>query len=366
MAPFALGSATNGDLAPQELSAKEKIAIERLAIAFLEKYDAPGLSVAFAKDGRIVYSGAFGLADSDHDTPLTARHRFRVASVSKPITSVTIMRLLEEGKLSLADRVFGTGGILGRTFGAQPYGAHVEEITLEHLLTHTAGGWGNGGPDPDPMFSNRRMNHSELISWTLDTIPIRNKPGEKFAYSNFGYCVLGRVIEKLTGVSYADAVRAKVLHPCGINSMEIAGDRLEDRKPMEVVYSGQEGEDPYRMKVARMDAHGGWIATASDLVRFLLRVDGYPTVPDILKPETVTVMSTTSAANIGYAKGWMVNKQDNRWHNGSLPGTATVIVRTSGGLCWAGLTNTRRPRSKIDLDLDRLMWKMLGEMKNEK
>jgi CubicO group peptidase (beta-lactamase class C family) len=339
----------------------EQKAMEDAAVEFMGKHQVPGLSVAIAKDGKLAYVEAFGMADTAGEK-LTSSHRFRIASVSKPITAVAIMGLVEQGKLALSDRVFGDGGVLGRDFGTPPYKPHVEEITIEHLLTHTAGGWDNGGPDPDPMFTHPRMDHAHLISWTLDNLPIRHAPGEHHSYSNFGFCLLGRVIEKRAGEGYAAYVRDKVLKRCDVSGMEIAGNTLADRRPGEVVYYGQQGENPYGMQVARMDAHGGWIATPSELVRFLVHVDGFPTKPDILKAETLRVMTTGSSANPGYAKGWIVNKQNNWWHNGSLPGTITLMVRTSGGFCWAALTNTRQPQSRMDLDLDRLVWNMVGKV----
>ncbi len=345
-----------GDFIPAE-----KREMQEMATDLMAKNDVPALSVAIAKDDRLVYAEAFGTADGK-DEKLTPGHRFRIASVSKPVTSVAAMGLIERGKLRLSDRVFGKGAVLGTDFGKSPYGLHVEAVTIEHLLTHTAGGWSNSGPDPDPMFTHPRMNHAALISWTLDNLPLHDAPGAKHAYSNFGFCVLGRVIEKITGTGYAEYVRKEVLIPCGIRAMEIAGNTLADRKPMEVVYHGQGNENPYGMQVARMDAHGGWIATPSDLVRLLVRVDGFPGKRDILKPETIKVMTTGSTTNPGYAKGWIVNRQNNWWHNGSLPGTITLMVRTSGGMCWAALTNTRKPGSRLSGDLDRLVWNMVGKV----
>ena len=331
------------------------------AEAFMAEYGVPGLSVAIARNDNLVYVEAFGMADTRGEK-LTPRHVFRIASVSKPLTSVAVMRLVERGKLDLSEHVFGKGSVLGADFGAPPYGPHVEDVTVDHLLTHTAGGWNNGGPDPDPMFTNPRMGHRDLIAWTLDNIPLRHAPGEQYAYSNFGYCLLGRVLETRGGVGYALFVRDNVLRQCGITGMEIAGNTARDRRPMEVAYIGQGGENPYNMQVERMDAHGGWTATPTDLVRLLVRVDGFGGKGDILKPETLRRMTAAPAVNPGYARGWMVNRPNNWWHNGSLPGTTTLMVRTSGGLCWAALTNTRRPQSNMALDLDRLIWKMVGKV----
>jgi CubicO group peptidase (beta-lactamase class C family) len=331
--------------------------MRRLATAFMTNHHVPGFSIAIAKDDRLVFTDSLGFADVEKKTPVTPQHLFRIASVSKPFTSVTIFSLVEAGKLRLTDSVFGTDSILGTDFGRPPFRPFVADVTVQHLLTHTAGGWQND--NTDPMFSNPRMDHRALINWTIQNLPLTNAPGTHYAYSNFGYCVLGRVIEKVTRKPYAAAVEQEVLSRCGITAMRIAGNTLDDRAKNEVVYYGQGTENPYGMQVTRMDSHGGWLASPTDLVRFLVHVDGFPARPDILQGTTLDVMTTASEANTGYAKGWAVNKANNWWHNGSLPGTTTIMVRTSGGFCWAALTNTRHPNSTMGADLDALMWNIV-------
>ena len=214
------------------------------------------------------------------------------------------------------------------------------------------------------MFINLLMDQQQLIEWTLASLPLADEPGTTYAYSNFGYCVLGRVIENLTGKPYDVAVRDAVLAPCGIVDMDVAGNTLAERQPWEVVYYAQ-GDDisPYAMNVSRMDSHGGWIARPMDLVRFLTKVDG-STSHQLLRPGTIKAMTTPTAANPNYAKGWAVNPQNNWWHTGSLPGTATEIVRTSSRFCWAVLTNTRVPNSNMFADLDALPWKMAQQVRS--
>jgi hypothetical protein len=129
-----------------------------------------------------------------------------------------------------------------------------------------------------------------------------------------------------------------------------------------VVYYDQNGENPYGVNVARMDSHGGWLATASDLVRFAVRVDGFADPPDLLAPPTIAMMTTPTAANGAYARGWSVNRHGNWWHTGSLPGTTAILVRTARGLCWAALLNSRRRRSEIPGALDRMMWEMADKV----
>ena len=254
-------------------------------------FNVPGMSVAIAVQGRMLYEQAFGLADRSHNQVVTPPQLFRIASVTKPITSVAIFSLVENGSLRTSDLVFGPQGIFQHEFcptAKQPY---LEDLRVEHLLTHTGGGWQND--NTDPMFHNPQMNHRELITWTIANLPLTYPPGTHFAYSNFGYCLLGRVIEKLTGQPYAKYVKDQVLSRCGVSDMQIAGNTLADRAPGEVVYYGQ-SENPYGMNVRRMDSHGGWIASASDLVRFTTHVDGFTTTPNILRPETIAVMTTAS------------------------------------------------------------------------
>jgi hypothetical protein len=103
-----------------------------------------------------------------------------------------------------------------------------------------------------------------------------------------------------------------------------------------------------------MDSHGGWIATAGDLVRFASQL------PKLLKPESIRTL-TTAGVNEGYARGWSVNKVPNWWHGGSLPGTSTIMVHTAKGLCWAGFLNGRK--EGLGGALDRLMWQIGRQLK---
>jgi CubicO group peptidase (beta-lactamase class C family) len=334
-----------------EPSVAEAAAIAGIARKFMEEHEVPGLSVAFAHLGKPSFQAAFGMADEGAGEALTTDHLFRIASISKPLTAVGVFMLIEQGKLKPGDKVLGPSGLLaiGRDV---KLGDGVADITVHHLLTHTCGGWKNDGDDP--MFRHPELDHAELIERTLRDQPLKHAPGDNYAYSNFGYCLLGRVIEKVGGKPYADFMRESVLTPCGIERMKIAGNTLADRLPGEVVYHGRNGEDPYRMNVRRMDAHGGWLASPADLVKFLIRADGSAQPSDLLKAASFKSMMTATKANAGYASGWAVNAVPNRWHGGSLPGTATIAVQTASGLCWAGFANSRS--KDIGGALDRLMW----------
>ncbi len=337
--------------------ANEMQAVDNLVKAYMQSNDVPGLSFAMSRSGKLVLAKTYGMADQEGNEQVAPRHRFRIASVSKPITSATIMRLIQQGKLKLSDKVFGPGALLGTTYGTKAYGDNLKKITVEHLLTHTCGGWDNTGNDP--MFQDKTWSVSTLISKTLDNFPLDNAPGTTYAYSNFGYCLLGRIIEKKTGQNYEDYVQNNILNQCDVSRMEIGGNTLAERKSSEVKYYAP--GNPYNMNVTRMDAHGGWIATPIDLVRFLNRVDRFNTVPDILTTASIDEMTqATSQSNNGYAKGWSVNSSHNYWHNGALPGTISLMVRTNDGFCWSIVINTRPDNDKFASKLDKLMWDIRG------
>ncbi len=342
-----------------EPSEAERAAIDGVVEKVMRDFAVPGLSLAIAAAGKEVFAQGYGEADRNAGEKVTPKSLFRIASLTKPITAVAIFTLVERGKLYLTERVFGRGAVLGVDYG-ETFPRFVNQITVEHLLTHTAGGWPND--KTDPMFGQAGKNQKQLITWVLANQPPKNPPGNLYAYSNFGYCVLGRVIEKISGESYQGFVSNQVLKRCGITEMRIAGNKPADRAPGEVVYY-DDRESPYEMDVARMDSHGGWIATASDLVRFLTHVDGFATVPDILRPDMLRLMTTPSMVKPDYAMGWAVNRANNWWHTGSLPGSTTLMVRTARGLCWAALANGRgKGAGDFAEALDRMMWDVVRKV----
>jgi CubicO group peptidase (beta-lactamase class C family) len=302
--------------------------------AYIAQQSIPGLSIAFTKGERLVFAKGYGAADKSTGEPVTPDSIFRIASISKPVTAVAVMELVEAGKLHLDDTVFGPGAILGTTYGTKPYAANVKQITVRHLASHTSG-WSNDGGDP--MFMNKGFNQAQVIGWMLDNRPLKNGPGKAFEYLNFGFCVLGRVIEKVTGIGYEDYVKQAVLSKCGITRMQIGAEAQANKAPHEVTYYGS---SPYNLLTHRMDAHGGWIATPIDLLRMMVRVDGFTSKADILSPVDETSMDTGSTANPSYALGWGIGPAD-RAHNGAMDGTMGFLVRRDDGISYAVLVNTR-------------------------
>ncbi len=353
-------------------------AVDQLVSAFMTKYKVPGMTMSITKDNHLVYTKAYGMANTSQQQPVNDSSLFRLASDSKQFTSVTIMRLFDQKKISMTDKIFGNGAILGTTYGSQPYGPGITDITVSDLLHHTSGGWSTSGNQynnfNDPMFSNLSMSNAELISWTLNNMPLDTLPNTKFEYSNFGYFLLARVIEKITGEPYEQAVQDLVLTPCGITDMRIAGNTLAERAPNEVVYYNQESQTPYAgLNIHRADGCAGWIASSIDLVKFNTHVNQLNPATDLLSANAYQVMTSTTPVSDGYACGWAVYPdQEGFEHQGSLPGTSsdqafqTMLMSPSnqGNYSFGIVINTRSLDNNYGNDLDNIFWNALPNIKS--
>lgn len=304
----------------------------------------PGMTIAISKNGKMVYKKAYGKSDQEANTVATNDSRFRMASVSKLLTSVAVLKLVQGGSITMNQKVFGTGAILGTTFGTQPYSANVQAVTVSDLLHHTSGGWGNASNDP--AFLDYAWTSKQVFDHTINNIAIA-APGSVFNYSNFNYMVLARIIEKVSGKSFEQFVKDEILTPVGATQTVVAGNSLTDRKPNEVKYYGQ-GTDatwPYdKMNLPRSDGAMGWMGTATDLLRFANAVDSSSTRPDILSGETLKTMATTTANSSGFGFkfgcGWVIEGPEWFWW-GSLPGTFGIVYRNANGICISALSNSR-------------------------
>jgi len=341
--------------------------INSVTTDFMTKHNVVGSSLAIAKNGKLVYAKGFGVMDKNTNEPVQATSLFRIASISKPITSAAIMLMLEKNPALLTSKVFGQNGILGTEYGTQPYSDYVKQITVEQLLTHTAGMTmrKNGN---DPMYNTEHLtdNHTKLIGWVLDSGTIV-QPATEFAYSNFGYTVLGRVIEKLSGQNYESYVKEKILNPIGATGMKIGSGKWSEKSLYEVTYYDNNGETThtyypsrYFYNRRRADAQGGWISSSVDLARFLVHFDGSSSEPDLLSRSTYETMITPSSVYKYYAKGWSVNPgHNNIWHTGGLPGTGAYVINVADGTTAVFLMNSR-----YESNISPMWWKIYHGVKN--
>ena len=367
----------------------ELASFDRVLTDLMRKWGIPGGAIAVVKDGRLVLARGYGYSDAAAKEPVSPDALFRIASVSKPITAVAVLELVEQGRLDLDAKAFAMLPNLTPPAGST-IDPRLDAITIRHLLSHL-GGW-DRDRSYDPMFRPTQIAQAlgttspasaEAVIRYMRGQPLDFTPGERYAYSNFGYAVLGRIIERLTAQSYGSFVKDSVLRPMGISRMQLGRSLAADRLPGEVRYydgaglttsvfpSGGQVPVPYGgFNIEAMDAHGGWVASAIDLARFITAVDGLPTRPDVLRPETITLMTARPAgvwdgSAYHYGAGWLVRPQPgNWWHNGSLPGTSSLIVRTGTGLAWAVLFNARSmvSGSTFEQEVDPAVWQAVGQV----
>jgi CubicO group peptidase (beta-lactamase class C family) len=372
----------NSGYSQTDIGVHQLNSVDSLANLFLKKWHIIGAQIAMSRNEKLIYNRGFGYANLSQQTPVQTNSLFRIASVSKPITSVAVMKLYEQGKIGLDDIVFGSKGILNDQQYSNILDPAVKEITIRMLLQHT-GGW-NRDKSGDPMFetlliSNKMKMASppdaiSIIQYVLANQKLDFSPGTNYSYSNFGFCILGRVIEKISGMTYEDYVIQNILRPNHIDDMVPGRSLPENAVKNEVHYydcqesqlvascfdSSRNVPCPYGgFNIEAMDSHGEWIASAEDLVKFMLGVDKCKSWPDILKPSTVDTMTKHSEHNLNYAMGWEVDENNKWWHNGSLPGTFSEMVRTSNGMTLAILTNswpcTQAEKNEISRDIDLLI-----------
>lgn len=339
----ASGCSKKDELPEPEVKQLDIVAIDDKVDQWLTQNNMPGISLAISKNGKLVYSKGYGWTNVEAKTPVKAESQFRIASVSKLITSVAIMKLLEGGKVKMEDKVFGASGLLGTKYGTQPYKPYLTEVSLSDLLHHTIGGWGQ---DTDPAFFDVKLDVDAVTNWTLDNVALTKKPGSAFAYSNFGYMLLEKIVEKVSGKKYVDFVNDEIWSKVGSKYSAIAGSKQADKLANEAVYYGQGTDIPfvYPMNMGRAAGAMGWLSTANDLLRFATAVDGATTRPDILKSETIKTMTTTTPASVGFGWkfgcGWVVEGDEWFWW-GSLPGSFAILYRNANGICIAATANSR-------------------------
>ena len=360
---------------------------DELLRRFVADNKLPGATLSVTRGGKLVYARGFGWADVEHKQQMQPESLMRIASISKPITAIAILQLADRKLLKLDDRIVD---IL--QLDDQVTDARWRRITIRHCLQHS-GGW-DRSKSFDPMFQSVRFAReqqreppagTEQVIQSMIVRPLDFDPGTQYAYSNFGYCLLGRVIERKTGRAYEEFVKASVLAPLGIRRMRLGKTLKADRAPDEVSYYTKDGRrrpsvvGPHRGEAVpaayggwyleAMDAHGGWIASAVDLVRLASALDD-PATCGILSKESIQTMFSRPAAPLWldenqmprshyYGCGWLVRPVGSRgrlntWHTGSLDGTSTLLVRRQDGLNWCVLFNSRdmpdgtRPAVKID------------------
>ena len=339
---------------------EEMAAFDRTVERFLKRWEIMGASIAIMKDGKLLYCKGFGWADKEQNVPTEVKHIFRIASISKLITATGIMKLYESGKLSLDDKVFGETGILCDSMFSNIKDARIKQITVEHLLRHQGGYSIRAG---DPLFNEvsvaRQLgvqppvSFDDMVRYAAET-RLRYRPGAGNMYSNLGYVVLSKVIEKVSGMPYETFIQDSILHPIGCWDMHIGYSFYEKRYPNEVRYYEPADTEPVELfdgsgqlvprcyggcDLQVLSGAGGWVASPTELMKFITAIDPEDSKPDILQAKTIAYMTETDKAR--YPIGWMQTTVSDDWkRTGSLSGSSAMLKRQHDGFTWVFITNT--------------------------
>lgn len=329
---------------------------------YLLRWEINGAQIAVTRNDSLLYVKGFGWADMEKKQEMQPSNIMRLASVSKLLTAVGVMRLAEVGTLKLSDHVFGPKGILNDTaFTNAIKDQRYLDITVEQLLRHKAGFTTGAG---DPMFSTRYIMMQNRLTTppdnnTLMKILLKRRlgftPGTAKRYSNVGYTLLSMIIEKKTRMSYEDYMRRFVFEPAGCYDFHIAGSYEKDRRKNEVKYYMHKGSEPVyeynnsgRMvekcygenDIPNLKGAGAWCASAAELSRLVASVDLLPGVKDILSKKSVEFM-TREMPDHDFSIGWNFCPKGRPWiRTGSLSGTSALVLRYPDGECWILITNT--------------------------
>lgn len=343
-------------------SQPELHAMDSIMQRYLKRWEIHGAQLAISRHDSLLYARGFGYADKDRQISMEPSYIMRMASVSKLVTATGIMKLRDMGKIRLSDKVFGPKGILNDTFYVNSIrDKRYFDITVEQLLRHKAGFTNYAG---DAIFSTRYIMQQNHLTTppdhrTLLRIVLRRHlgytPGTAQRYCNIGYTLLSLIIEKRTGMSYENFMQRHVLYPAGCYDFHIAGNYLKDRRPNETVYYMHSSSVPVpefnnsgRMVVRCYGENdittalgaGAWVASAAELCRLVASIDGDRTVPDVISPQAVKLM-TQEMPDHQFSLGWNFTPRNRPWiRTGSLVGTSALVLRYPDGECWVFITNT--------------------------
>jgi len=347
---------------------------------FIEKYELKGVSISIVSDEKLVYSKGYGFANKEDSILVSPGQLFRLASVSKLITAVTILKLVEQKKIRLDSKVFGPHGFFNEEKYLKFEDPRLSDITVLNLLNHS-GGWTQRYGDPmfNPLLISTLVEKKSpaTVDTYLKFVTTRRlhfTPGTMYSYSNMGYMFLGEIITRVTGMPYEDYIRKNILFPMGIYDMHLAHNHFKERFSNEVRYYVPVGDTlvysytgdsllvtkPYGGNDIRLlGGAGGWVASSPELAKLLVSIDGFPKKKDFLSKESINLMT----GELGKFLGWKQEYEDGWLRTGSFAGTNNVLYRGNDGFEWVVLCNTSSWKGPFfSYDIIRLMKKISREI----
>ncbi len=322
LALFFLSAGASGQ--SPALSSEKRALIDRAASEFMAASSAPGISIAVVLDGQPTWSAGYGMADLENSVPATSATLFRLASVSKPITATSILQLWERGKLDLDAPV-------------QKYCPAFPQkefpITARELLGHLGGirHYNSDGHGDIPEDSARHFSSMEESLTIFAKDPLVAKPGSKFAYSTYGYTLLGCVLEGASAEKYTDYVRENIFRPAHMDASQ--PDDFFAIVPRRTRWYHKDAQGAVRNAGVLDSSYkipgGGWLSSADDMARFAAAILADSLVKRSTRDLMWTPEKTASGELEDYAMGWGIAKKYGTTligHTGGQQGTSTAIT----------------------------------------
>lgn len=299
-----LGRAAAQDAAPPlpgALSPSEQDIVDASVRAELAATGVPAISIALVRDGRLAYARAYGEADLERHQPAKPSTRFAIGSVSKQLTAAAVLRLVEQGKLSLEDRVSRFLPDLRRS----------DEVTVRQLLSHTSGYQDYFEQEFIPAEKQRPTTVAHILqTWAVD-IPLDFDPGTKWQYSGTNYVILGRIVEIVSGLPFYTFLDRNVLRPVGITDAVLADGSPPTGSDDAQGYLRYGLGPPHpapRIGENWLYAMAGLSMTAQDVARWDLSVLNASLLSHASCQIMATEVETTEGKPTGYALGFFIGK----------------------------------------------------------
>lgn len=327
--------------------------IDALAAKHLAEPGGVGLSIAIAQRGKVVLAKGYGLADAEFDVPANDQTMFRIGSVTKQFTAALVMRLVEQKKLALDDE-------LARYVPDFPLQGR--KVTIEQLLQHTSGikSYTDIGEEWRKVWP-LELTHAELLALVQDA-PFDFEPGTDWRYNNTGYYLLGMVIEKVTGKSYAEELQAMVA-PLGLTRTRYDSNRdLIKNRAQGYGLEGKRLVNDQMIGMAQPGAAGGIVSTAADLVHWQMALGS----GKVVRPESFARMCTPTVLPNGRDTGYGFGLSMDEWadkarvqHGGGIFGFNSMLFWLPSEDLHVAVISNGEPVSSGDL-ADEIAYAVLG------
>ncbi|HVJ82933.1 MAG TPA: serine hydrolase domain-containing protein [Planctomycetia bacterium] len=302
--------------------ASPEAAVDAAVAAHMKQTRTPAIGVAVVKAGKPILVKGYGVANLEHDVKATAKTRFQLASVTKQFTAAAILMLVEDGKLKLDAKVTEILPNLPAAWAP---------VTVRHLLTHTSG-IKSYTDLPDFMSkTTRQVATPKMLVDAVKDFPLQFKPGEKFAYSNTGYFLLGMIVEKASGTPYGKFVAARIFKPLGMETARHDDEReiIPGRAAGHTLSMGTPRNSDF-LSMTWPGAAGALIASAEDMAKWAVALDEGKVLTEARRKEMWTPPKLASGAPSSYGYGWGIAKvrgYDVVSHGGGINGFSTDIAR---------------------------------------